>query len=239
MFVYSHTATQPGLRKHITQWNDCETSTCKDTNTQHKLGHKNSSTSTCTAHNCMHKLRGQTHACTQTHKNTHRTVSAASWFKSLAGFEFSCSQNALLLLLCLTGAWFELGPFYILSLLSSQHRGVPEGLCDPHFTYFDCFWEKLLFWRALSYWYSMPAWGLVSGTVCARGALFQSISLLPDENLQRFFWCLCFKLNSRISCLSKGQKFHNVGAYWHKRLFFFPGCSWKADILGVTLWHFF
>ncbi len=164
--THIHTTTQPGLRNHIMRWNDCETSTCKDTNTHthtQALSHIFLwITEPLFVH--LHFIQPHTqttvwkatHAYTQTPKNTHHTVSSAPWFKSLAGSEFSCSQNALLLLLCLTGAWFALGPFYILSLLSSQHTGVPEGLYDPHFTYFDCFWEKLLFWLALSYWCSTP-----------------------------------------------------------------------------------
>lgn len=140
--VYLHTTNHAGPRNHIMQWNDCETSTCKDTNTHtrawsHKLLLDNRSFSSPLVLNATaYTVYEHKHM----NANTHHAVLSAPWFKSLADSEFSCFPNALLLLLCLTGAWFELGPFYILSSLSSQHTGLPEGLYDPHFTYFDCFW---------------------------------------------------------------------------------------------------
>lgn len=124
MITHTHTHNPDSLRNHIMQWNDCETSARKDTQTP-ALSHEFPSDYGAFIPPLApaHQRWKQTHACTQALRNAHIIMyGQPSDFKSLAGSEFSCSQNALLLL-CLTGAWFELGPVYLLSLLSSQHTG--------------------------------------------------------------------------------------------------------------------
>lgn len=118
---------------------------------------------------------------------------------------FPCSLTALLLLLCLTGAWSGV-LFTLFSFLSSQHTGAPEGLNDPHLTYFDCFWEKLQPWLALLYWWS------TSG-VCWVGLPVHVVVSCSKAYQHCLMKSLCFQLNWGVSCLSKGYKFPNRWAF--------------------------
>lgn len=96
--------------------------------------------------------------------------------------------------------------FTLFSFLSSQHTGAPEGLNDPHLTYFDCFWEKLQPWLAL-----LCGWS-TSG-VCWVGLPVHVVVSCSKPYQRCLMKSLCFQLNWGVSCLSKGYKFPNHWAF--------------------------
>lgn len=111
------------------QWNDCETRSRKNTNTQAQwYKFLLDKVSAIPPHTYMAYKKQNMSA------NKHHAVASALWFKSVAGSEFSPNATPLF-----REMWFKLEAFNILSLLSSQHTSMPEPLYDPHFTYFDCF----------------------------------------------------------------------------------------------------
>lgn len=130
-------------------------------------------------HNVEKKL-GNDKRCTQTGLRSFLCSSDSN--RSHAAAEFPCSQNALLLPFCLTGARLELGPcFYTLSLLSKSTRACQrDSIIHTSLTLIvsgrNCY----------SGWRSPGAADLGSGEVGRPAHAVVGSALLPDENLLRF-----------------------------------------------------